>query len=109
MQKIFKGDNVQVMAGKDSGKTGVVEKVLNKNSKVFVGGVNLYKRHIKSMQGVEGGIIDLPKPMNMSNVQLVCPSCKKVTRVGFKVEGESKIRVCRKCGKEIGGKQAKKA
>ena len=48
--------------------------------------------------------IDLPKPINVSNVQLLCPSCKKVTRVGFKVEGAKKLRICRKCGKEIGGK-----
>lgn len=108
MQKIIKGDNVKVMLGKDAGKTGAVEKVLGKSGKVYVGGVNLYKRHVRSMQGVEGGIIDLPKPINVSNVQLVCPACKKVTRVGFKVEGETKVRVCRKCGKAVGNKKGDK-
>ncbi len=106
MQKIIKGDNVKVLIGKDSGKTGVVEKVSIKDFKVFVGGVNMYKRHVKSMQGIEGGIIDLPKPMNTSNVALVCPNCKKVTRVGFKIENDVKSRICRKCGKEIGGKKS---
>jgi large subunit ribosomal protein L24 len=104
MQKIIKGDNVKIMVGKDAGKDGVIEKVLNKNGRVYVGGANLYKRHVKSMQGVEGGIIDLPKSINMTNVQLICPSCKKPTRVGFKMEADKKLRVCRKCGKEIGGK-----
>lgn len=104
MQKILKGDNVKVMTGKDAGRDGVVERVLGKAGKVFVGGVNLYKRHVRSMQGMEGGIIDLPKPMSISNVQLVCPNCKKPTRVGFKVEADKKVRVCRKCNKEIGGK-----
>ena len=106
MQKILKGDNVKIMTGKDAGKDGVVEKVVGKDQKVFVGGVNLYKRHVRSMQGMEGGIIDLPKPVAVSNVQLVCPNCKKATRVGFKVEADKKIRICRKCNKEIGGKKS---
>jgi large subunit ribosomal protein L24 len=102
MQKIIKGDNVQVMLGKDRGKGGQVERVLAKKDQVIIAGVNTFKRHIKGRQGIEGGIIDITKPVQLSNVQLVCPSCKKVTRVGFKIEGDLKTRVCRKCGKEIG-------
>lgn len=99
--KIKKGDKVQVMLGKDRGKEGTVEYVLASKDRVFVGGVNLYKRHVKKMQGIEGGIIDIPKSLNVSNVMLICPNCKKVSRVGFKVMGDTKMRVCKKCGKEF--------
>lgn len=99
--KIKKGDKVQVMLGKDRGKEGTVEYVLASKDRVFVGGVNLYKRHVKKMQGIEGGIIDIPKSLNVSNVTLICPNCKKSTRVGFKVMGDTKVRVCKKCGKEF--------
>lgn len=101
MQKILKGDNVQIMLGKDRGRTGTVERVLTKKEQVVIAGANVFKRHVRSQQGIEGGIIDVTKPINLSNVQLVCPNCKKVTRAGFKVDKDIKIRVCRKCGKEI--------
>ena len=102
MQKIHKGDTVQILLGKDRGKTGTVERVLSKEGRVFIGGVNLVKRHVKKQGQIEGGIIDIVKPMNISNVSLVCPSCKKPTRVGIKITGTSKVRFCKKCGKEIG-------
>ena len=101
MQKIHKGDNVQILLGKDRGKQAVVEKMLSKTSQVFLPGLNVSKRHVKKTRDMEGGIIDLSKPMDISNVALVCPNCKKVTRVGFKIEGDAKIRMCKKCGKEI--------
>ena len=101
MQKIHKGDSVKILLGKDRGKTGKVERVLTKESKIFVDGVNLVKRHVKKQGQIEGGIIDLIKPINISNVALVCPSCKKVTRAGFSIVDKKKIRICRKCGKEI--------
>jgi len=102
MYKIHKGDTVKVMAGKDNGREGTVEKVLAKEGKVLVGGVNLYKRHVnvrKMGQNQEGGIIEIVKPLNMSNVEVVCPNCKKPTRVGFEVTKEGKKRVCKKCNK----------
>lgn len=99
--KIQKGDKVKIMSGKDRGKEGKVEFVLVKKDKIFVGGANLYKRHVKKHGTIEGGIIDLPKPMNISNVALICPNCNKVTRVGIKKLEGSKIRICRKCKKEI--------
>lgn len=101
MNKIKKGDNVKILLGKDSGKTGTVDRVLTKVGKVVVGGANVYKRAVKRMNNQEGGIIELVKPMDISNIALVCPACKKPTRVGFKIEGNDKVRVCRKCGKEI--------
>lgn len=101
MQKIHKGDTVQILLGKDRGKTGKVERVLSKEDRVFIGGVNLVKRHVKKQGQIEGGIIDIVKPLNISNVSLICPSCKKPTRVGIKVTGVTKVRFCKKCGKEI--------
>lgn len=98
---IKKGDKVKILLGKDRGKEGQVAYVLGKAGRVFVEGANIYKRHVRKMQGVEGGIIDLPKPMDLSNVGLICPSCKKVTRVGYEVTKVGKIRICRKCRKEI--------
>ena len=101
MNKIKKGDNVKVMAGKDSGRSGTVDRVLIKTGQVVVGGINISKRSVKKQGQNQGGIIDLVKPVDMSNVALICPNCKKITRVGFKIEGKEKLRICRKCGKEI--------
>lgn len=100
--KVRKGDKVRVMLGKDRGKEGSVAFLLRKKRRVFVEGVNIYKRHVKKMGEIKGGIIDIPKSLDISNVALICPNCKKVTRVGFKITGKEKIRICRKCGKEIG-------
>lgn len=99
--KIKKGDKVKILLGKDRGKEGTVEYVLGKDNRVFVGGANLYKRHVRKMQNMEGGIIDIPKSMDISNVGLICANCKKVTRVGFKLVGNEKTRICKKCTKEI--------
>ncbi len=99
--KIKKGDKVKLMLGKDRGKEGTVEYVLGKDNRVFVGGANLYKRHVRKMQNMEGGIIDIPKSMDISNVSLICPNCNKLTRVGFKKVSNEKLRICKKCGKEI--------
>lgn len=101
MSKIKKGDKVVVLAGKDRGKSGPVERVLAKSGRVVVGGLNVYKRHVKAREGVEGGIVDLVKPVEISNLALLCPACGKATRVGFRMEGDAKTRVCKKCGKEI--------
>lgn len=101
MKKIKKGDKVKILLGKDSGREGSVDKVLGKTNQVVVSGVNIYKRSVKKMGETQGGIIDLVKPVDISNVVLICPNCNKPTRVGFKVEKDSKIRICKKCGKEI--------
>ena len=110
MQKIILGDNVMMILGKDSGKVAKVSKVLPKEKKLFVEGVNIYKRHISGKrQGVnEGGIVDIQKSVDLSNVMLVCPNCKRPTRVGFKLNAKEKLRICRKCGKEITYGQIKK-
>jgi large subunit ribosomal protein L24 len=106
--KIKKGDLVRVMLGKDKGKEGKVEKVNSKNQTVTVLEVNLYKRHIKGSQsGVKAGIYDIPRPLNVAKLALICPNCKKVTRVGFEIKVTAsglknvKSRVCKKCKKQI--------
>src|SRR5258708_2159816 len=91
--KIKKGDKVKVLLGKDKGKEGKIEFVLGKKNRVFVNGANLYKRHVKKMGNMEGGIIDIPKSMDISNVGLICPNCNKLTKIGFKIEGKTKVRM----------------
>ena len=100
--KLKKGDKVQVIAGKDKGKTGAIERVYDKQGTAMVHEINQYKRHIKkSEQTPEGGIVDVPRPIDVSKLMLVCPKSKKLTRVGYKIEKDKKIRVCRKCDKAI--------
>lgn len=101
MKKIKKGDTVKILLGKDRGKTGQVERVLTKKDLIFISGVNLYKRHVKKQGTIEGGIIDIVKPINLSNLSLICPNCKKVTKVNFKMEGKEKVRICKKCRRVI--------
>lgn len=98
--KIKKDDQVKIIIGKDAGSAGKVVRVIPEAQKVWVEGLNLSKRHVKKTSGIEGGIIELSKPINISNLALVCPSCKQPTRVGFKIEKGHKVRVCKKC-KEI--------
>ncbi len=100
--KIRKGDKVRVTAGKDKGREGKVEKVYPKSEKILVQGVNLYKRHVKKNdQMPQGGIVDIPRAFPASKVMLVCPKCAKLTRIGYKVEKNKKVRICRKCDSKI--------
>ena len=100
--KLKKGDQVAIVAGKDSGKKGIVEIVFSKEAKVLVEGINQYKRHLKSrMPGQKSEIITITKPLPVANVQLLCPKCKKITRVGYKMLKDEKVRICRKCKAEL--------
>lgn len=101
MQKIKSGDIVKIVSGKDKGKEGKVEKVLPKLNTFLIPGVNLYKKHVKPFGDQKGGIYELPRPLPFSKIALICPKCKKVTRVGIKVVGKEKLRICRKCKREI--------
>ena len=99
---IKKDDKVIVLSGKDKGKQGEVLVADPKAGKVIVKGVNVATKHQKPQkQGQEGGIIKVETPIYASKVMLVCPKCGKATRVGHKVEGDKKVRVCKKCGAEI--------
>jgi large subunit ribosomal protein L24 len=100
--KLKKGDQVTVVRGKDNGSKGTVGKVYSKEAKVVVEGVNQYKRHVKSRTpGQKSEIITLTKPLPIANVQLVCPKCKKPTRIGYKMLKDDKVRVCVKCKAEL--------
>ena len=101
MIKLKIGDTVKITAGKDSGREGKIEKVLVGDMKVIVPGVNLYKKHVKGTGDVKGGVYDIPRPLGFGKIALICPKCKKITRVGFRFAGTEKVRVCRKCDKEI--------
>jgi large subunit ribosomal protein L24 len=100
--KIIKGDEVKIVTGKDKGKNGKVADVVTKTQKVLVEGMNQYKRHIKARtQQQKSEIITITKPLPIANVALLCPKCKQPTRVGYVMEKNEKLRVCRKCGKKI--------
>ncbi len=100
--KIKKGDKVKILIGKDKGKTGEIERIFLKVDSVLVPGVNEFKRHIKSRaKNQKSEIITITKPIPAANVALVCPKCKKPTRIGYKITGGKKVRICRKCKKVI--------
>lgn len=102
--KIKKGDTVKVIVGKDSGKLGVVEKVFRSENLLIVKGIHILKKHVKpSKSHPTGGIIEINKKINISNVSLLCPVCGKTGRVKYKIENDLKIRVCSKCGKSVEG------
>ena len=100
--KLKKGDKVKITAGKDKGRDGVVEKVYKNANKVIVTGMNLYKKHVKKNEKMpQGGIVDLPRTIDVSKLALICQKCEKVTRIGYKVEKNKKYRVCKKCDSKI--------
>ncbi len=101
--KIKKGDKVIVLAGKDKGKTGEVLRSFPKLGKVVVAGVNISKKHAKSRFNADkkGEIIDKTMPLDASNVSLIDSKSGKATRVGYKVDGDKKVRVAKKSGQEI--------
>jgi len=84
------------------GKTGRVERLILKNSKIVVSGVNIYKKHSRpTKKNPKGGIIDVTMPLRIENITLLCPHCSKPTRVGYKINKDNKIRVCKKCGDQV--------
>lgn len=99
MRKIRKEDIVRVITGNDRGKEGEVLKVLPKEHKIIVKGVNMLTRHQRpTARQREGGIIEREGPIHMSNVLLICPECDRPTRVGFKLTEGEKLRACKQCG-----------
>ena len=100
--KIRKGDNVQVLSGNDKGKTGEVLEVIPAANKIIVKGINIRKKHVKPRkQGEEGGIIPVECAISASKVNVVCPKCGKATRIGYEMEKDQKVRVCKKCNTKI--------
>jgi len=104
--KIKTGDNVKILSGKDRNKTGKVVQVMqnDKNNEwyVVVEGVNLLSKHIRAQSGGQNGQkIELPAPIHASKVMLVEPSTKKPTRIGYKIEGDTKKRIAKKSGEFV--------
>lgn len=96
--KIKKGDKVLIIAGKDKGQFGVVEKIYKKTNTVLIPKINQYKRHIKKNEKLpQGGVVDIPRPIDVSKIMFVCSKCNKPTRVGYVIEKTKKLRICKKC------------
>ncbi|OQX00936.1 50S ribosomal protein L24 [Candidatus Parcubacteria bacterium A4] len=106
--KIKKEDIVLIISGKDKGKRGKVLRVFPERERVLVEGINLRKKHQKPRKAKEKGqIIEMPTPLSISNIKLICPKCGEAARVGYKLKGDEKsgkqkkYRICKKCEIEI--------
>lgn len=100
--RIKKGDLVKIIYGKDKGREGKVEKIYRKQNKVLIPGINVYKKHVKKNEQLpQGGIISVPRPIDISKVMLICPVCKKPTRIGYIIKANKKVRICKKCESKI--------
>ena len=102
--KILKGDKVVVIAGKDKGKTGIVQATYPKLGKVVVEGVNVHKKHKKpTQQTPEGSVLEIYVPIDVSNVAIVDPKTKKASRVGYSVDKNgNKVRISKASGSKLG-------
>jgi large subunit ribosomal protein L24 len=102
MRKIRSGDEVLVTNGRNKGQTGVVRMNLIDRDRVVIEGVNIVKKHIKRGRARQAGIVEVEAPLHVSNVMLVCPSCKQPARVGVRTGDNGKnVRYCKKCDQNI--------
>jgi len=100
--KIKKNDQVLIIAGKDKGKNGKVLDVLRSAGKLVVENINMVKKSRRARkQGEKGQIVQIPNPLHVSNVKLICPKCGQASRMGYKATEAGKFRICKKCGQEI--------
>ncbi len=109
MNKFKIGDTIKVTIGKDKGREGTIEGIDFTKMTAFIPGVNVYKKHIKAAVAADqkGGIYEISRPLNFAKIAVVCPSCKKATRIGIKMEGKEKTRFCKKCGKSLSAQKVK--
>jgi large subunit ribosomal protein L24 len=102
MAKVRREDTVQVITGRERGKTGVVRQVMRGEGRVVIAGVNVVKRHMRPRADRPGGIVEREAPVHVSNVMVVCKSCSKPTRVAFRFRDDGrKIRYCRRCNQSL--------
>jgi len=100
--KIKKNDIVLVISGKDRGRKGKVIESFPRQGKVVIEGINLRKKHMKPKKsGEKGQIVEMPVPLNASDVKLICPKCGKAVRTRHKLEEKKKYRICKKCEQEV--------
>ena len=103
MQKIRKGDKVVILTGKDKGRSGEVLQVMPKEDRAVVRGINVVKRHQRQTASQDAGIITKEAPIHLSNIAIADPKDGKPTRVGFKIDGDKKVRVAKRSGVSIDG------
>ena len=103
MLKVRKGDIVQVIKGKDTGKKGKVLNIVTESKRALVEGINLVKKHKRqTRQDQQGGIVSIEAPISVSNLMLVCKSCQRPVRVGFSIlKDNTKVRICKSCKEAI--------
>jgi large subunit ribosomal protein L24 len=100
--KLKKGDTVIVTSGKEKGKKGKITRIYPEDFRIVVEGVNIKKRHRRATKsGEKGQTIEKQNPIAASKVLFVCAKCTKAVRVGYNIEGKTKVRVCKKCGAEV--------
>lgn len=100
--KIKKNDIVLIISGKDRGRKGKVLRILPKQNKIVIEGLNIIKKHVRpKRQGEKGQRIEVPAPLDASNVKLICTKCKKANRVGYELVENKKFRICKKCKSQI--------
>ncbi|HUT96181.1 MAG TPA: 50S ribosomal protein L24 [Candidatus Paceibacterota bacterium] len=96
------GDTVLIITGKDKGKSGKVTEVYLKDNRIIIEGLNIVKKHKKpKKEGEKGQRVQVPRPIDISNVKIICPKCKKATRIGHRILEKNKARICKKCLQEI--------
>jgi len=96
--KILKGDKVEIIIGKDKGRSGEVVKTSPKHETIVIQGLNLFKKHLKPTQNQKGGIIEKERSIKASKTMLICPNCGKKIRVAYQIaKNGDKSRFCRKC------------
>jgi large subunit ribosomal protein L24 len=104
---IRRNDQVKVLSGRDKGKQGRVLRVFPNDAKVLVEHVMVVKKHVRPnpQRNIKGGVAEQESRISISNVMLVCPSCQRPVRVGHELQGERRVRVCKKCHGTIEGKK----
>lgn len=95
--KIHRRDKVKILSGRDLGKEGEVLRVYRRSSRVVVSGINLVKRHLKARGTQPAGIIEVERPFPISKIFLVCPTCQKPAKIGFRVLENKRRRICKIC------------
>ncbi len=102
MYKIKKNDKIIVKTGKDKGKTGEVLKILEGGKRALVAKLNIAKVHTRPSQTSSGGVVEKETPIDISNIQVICPKCSNATKVNFdRLQDGEKVRICKKCGEMI--------
>ena len=100
--EIKSGDTILIIAGKDKGKSGKVTEVHPKDNRIIVEGLNIVRKHVRpKKEGEKGQRVEVPRPIDVSNVKIICPKCKQAVRIGHRLMEKSKVRTCKKCLQEI--------